>query len=269
MNTMLLAIAITIVASSVAILGIGFLQWRVRSETLARHHYMADPLLNVVATLYAVLLGFVVAAAMDRYERARDNADTEATSVHTIYQLARALPDKSRSLIRHSCRQYCLSVVNDEWPEMENGRTSAKAWEAYSTLWDNVMSFTPDNDREICATEGLITEMHQLAENRSNRVVALKRSVGPATWLFVWGGAGITMMFTCFLASRRSILQTVMTALVAGTIGLNMVLLFVIATPFSGDFKIHSTAFELNLQMMARDSGKPLVVPDEEEIETH
>jgi hypothetical protein len=265
MNTLLLALGIATIAGVVSTLGIIIVRWRVSAKTLMRHQNIADPMLNVVATLYAVLLGFVVAAAMDRYEKARDNADTEATSVHTIYHLARGLSDPSRNLIRNSCREYCLTVIKDEWPQMEHGETSPKAWDAYSQLWDQVMSFSPNNDREICADEGLVAEMQQLAENRSSRVVALKRTVGPATWLFVWGGAAITMAFTYLLASRGTALQNTMTALVAVSIGLNMILLFVIATPFSGDFKIHSTAFELNLQMMAHDPGRTLTIPDDED----
>jgi hypothetical protein len=269
MNTVILAISVATGAALVSVLGIRFVRWRVSQDTLSSHQVAVDPMLNVVATLYAVLLGFVVAAAMDRYEKVRDNADTEANSVHTIYHLARGLPENDRIAIRKSCRDYCYTVIHDEWPEMDRGNTSAKAWDAYSKMWDQIMSFTPDNDREICADEGLVAEMQQLAENRSNRVVALKRTVGPATWLFVWGGAAITMIFTYFMAARRTVFQSVMTALVAFTVGLNMVLLMVIATPFSGDFKIHSTAFELTLQMMARDPGKALVLPDPDEEETN
>jgi len=265
MNTLILAVGISTMAAVVSIIGIRLVRWRVSKDTLSSHQAIADPMLNVVATLYAVLLGFVVAAAMDRYEKARDNADTEATSVHTIYHLARGLSDPNRKLIRNSCREYCVTVIHDEWPEMEHGNTSPKAWEAYSKLWDQIMSFSPSNDREVCADEGLVAEMQQLAENRSSRVVALKRTVGPATWLFVWGGAAITMVFTYLLASRGTVMQSVMTALVAVSIGLNMVLLFVIATPFAGDFKVHSTAFELNLQMMAHDPGKPLSIQDDDD----
>ncbi|MFX5801512.1 hypothetical protein ABTE09_20600, partial [Acinetobacter baumannii] len=66
------------------------------------------------------------------------------------------------------------------------------------------MTFTPENDREVCADEGLVASMQQLAENRSNRIVTMKKGVSPATWLFVWGGAAITMIFTYLLAARAS-----------------------------------------------------------------
>ena len=53
-------------------------------QSLRSHHEVSDPLLACVGTLFAVLLGFMVANAMTRYDLARVNMEQEAGALGAI-----------------------------------------------------------------------------------------------------------------------------------------------------------------------------------------
>jgi hypothetical protein len=71
--------------------------WLVRKylglSSLREHHEVSDPLLACVGTLFAVLIGFMVASAMGRFEEARLNVEREAGAVSDLYRLSLGLPE--------------------------------------------------------------------------------------------------------------------------------------------------------------------------------
>src|ERR1700733_3570972 len=87
-NCMLTTLAV--VAASIG----GMLLFRrfVSLENLRTHHDVVDPLLAVLGTLFAILLGFMLANSMQRFEEARATIQQEAGAVGDLYRLADGLP---------------------------------------------------------------------------------------------------------------------------------------------------------------------------------
>src|SRR5262249_16554790 len=138
---------------------------------------LADPSLNVVATLFSILLGFLVAGSMDDFSDARSEVETEANRLVSIHHLADALPDQYRISIRKKCEDYCDAMIKEEWPMMAQKQTSMRVWIASQGIWGNVLNFAPANDRDVNVHEALITACEELGEARRNRIVAMRSSL--------------------------------------------------------------------------------------------
>src|SRR5688572_21472899 len=101
-------------------------------EFLKEHHPVSDPLLACVGTLFAILLGFMVANAMTRFEEARVNVEQEAGAVGDIYRLSRGLPQDVGAEIRADCFKYVDGVLQVEWKTMDKDRKmSYEVWNLY------------------------------------------------------------------------------------------------------------------------------------------
>jgi len=91
--------------------------WRIlKLEDLKEQHDVTDPLLQVVGMMFAILLGFMVGDAMNRFATARQIVQQEASSIGDVYRLAGGFSPADREWLRSVCLLYVDDVVADDWP---------------------------------------------------------------------------------------------------------------------------------------------------------
>ena len=109
-----------------AVAGLALVQRLVPPERRKEQNDFAGFIFAVLGVAYAVLLAFVVIAVWQDYETAKTNVDSEAHELAGVYFLASRLPEPDRTRIQDLVRTYVRVVVEQEWPMMERGKTSAR-----------------------------------------------------------------------------------------------------------------------------------------------
>lgn len=216
---------------------------------LRDHHEVSDPLLACVGTLFAILLGFMVANAMTRFEEARLNVEREAGAISDIYRLSRGLPEKAGLIIRSDCSKYVNGVIEDEWPKMAQRKMSYDVWKHYGQIWTDVLSYEPQTNRENNIHTTMLSSMASLGDCRRIRATQMSYSVPHVLWGVVLIGAFATGILVLFFGIENVVMQSFTTALVNLVLFLNVFLLATYDEPFCGDVSVRPHAFEV-----ARDS---------------
>lgn len=245
MNTIGHAVLLVVGFVCVALTGQYFVNKKVKREVLELHHSAGEAMMGVVGTLFSVLLGFMVAGAMDKYHDAMVRGEDEASNVASVFRVARGLSDIDRPRIRQFCREYVDDVIDSEWPKMEAGIKINHGWVTYQKLWEAVVAVVPENDRQSNLQQGIISSMQSLGENRRARIMLAQKQTPPALWAVVAVGAIITLALSYVFASQFPKVQGFMTTLVATALALNIWLLAAYAHPYSGELKIQPTMFTL------------------------
>lgn len=263
MNTLGIGVLIIGFATYISVAGaLAFRKLGERTNTdFGKLHGMADPMLNVVATLFSILLGFLVADAMEKYSTIQGQCEIEALKLADIYALGRGMDDSHRTPLQDACVEYCHAVINDEWPLMAQHKTSPLVWQANRKIWDATLLYDPAGDRETDIHQSLIDAVRDLGESRRSRIVAMRQRLSPALWIVVIGGSIILMACTYMFFIENPKLQGLMIAMVALSLALNVFLLAIYSSPFVGDLKIRPEAFELDAQTFIRGSA-PLTIPE-------
>ena len=76
---------------------------------------------GVLATGFAVLLGFVVFLAFESFDTSRSGAETEAQVVREQFETAQLFPVAVRASLMGELVCYARTVVHGEWPKMRAG----------------------------------------------------------------------------------------------------------------------------------------------------
>src|SRR6187200_910536 len=76
---------------------------------------------GVLATGFAVLLGFVVFLAFESFDTSRTGAQAEAAIVAQQFETAQLMPVAARAPLSGELVCYARNVVYREWPRMESG----------------------------------------------------------------------------------------------------------------------------------------------------
>jgi hypothetical protein len=238
-----------------------FVRRRVDVSQLSVHHDVADPLLSVVGTLFSVLLGFLVAGAMTRFDEARINIQEEAGSVGHVFRLADGLEPATRKTLQHTCLDYVSAVLDEEWEAMEQKQASQAAWDAYSKLWYVSVTFEPKTDGQSDVHQALLDAMRSLGNFRIKRFAVMATQMPIGMWIVVFVGGIATIIMTYFFEVKSERVQIMMTALVATVMALNIFLLANYDYPFSGDVHVPPRAFELQRELFSSILNVPKPKP--------
>jgi hypothetical protein len=251
MNSTLLGIIVVTLSTLLAVSGMLLVRKTVGLDRIQKFHEISGDMLSVIGTLYAVLLGFIVVDVMSNVQEMRYNVEQEANALGNVYLCADGLPDDLRKKVQGYCREYLDLVVNKEWASMANGKSNEQAHVVTWKLWRVATHLDATKQGDQSIKDRMLEELSNLSDNRRTRLVTATHGVAPIMWVILLVGGVFTMIFTYFFGLENLIAQSIMTALIAITLSLNIFLIYLFGYPFSGDVNVTPEAFELNAKLFS------------------
>ncbi len=241
--------------SLLSVLGLLFVRRTFHLEKLKSCHEVGGYLLSVVGTMYAVLLGLIVVDAMTKFQTARTIVEQEANSLADVFLLSGSFPEKKGNKIRILCNSYVKQVLEDEWPAMEKGGVSLPARRAVIELMKEVMDFEPVTENQKAIYPIAVQEACQVWDFRRARTNMAQHGIPVVEWSVLVIGALVTIIFTYFFGLESAGAQMAMTSMVSLLISLNMYLVVLFGSPFSGDLIVSSDAFRVDQKIFDNQLG--------------
>ncbi len=208
-------------------------------------------MLTILGTLVSILLGLLVSSADEQYRSLEQSVNSEATSVNEVFRLARGLPPATASVLQDRCIEYCDKVIADDWPAMTRGEVSEEVTRAFTDLSDTIVKFHPASNGETTLQGAIIGAITDVGQNRGVRVVASQST---------WTHRMLPLILTCavvvlacaylYAGQGSSLLHSVLVALVAITLGVNIGVIFLMTRPFASEWAIQPEGFKLRAKIM-------------------
>ncbi|HEX3244940.1 MAG TPA: hypothetical protein VHX16_06005 [Chloroflexota bacterium] len=248
MTTVLLLVLIIGATVLASVGGLWVVRRLVSIETLERNNPVADPMYQIVAVLYAVLLAFIVALILGNFDQAARTADHEALELADVHRLAGQYGGEVGQHIQELTTSYAQTVIADEWPLLGDGRSSERAWAVFDDIEDAADRLEPTTPREQILYDQLLTQLHELYANRQLRLLFARGILHPLLWcgLLVFGAAIVA--FGWLFGTRNVRAHAAMTAMVAAAITFVLFMAATFDRPFSSDLRVTPVALEAALQ---------------------
>ena len=198
-----------IVALGIALSVVGLLVARrlLPLDTLALHHDITGAQFQVVGTLYAVLLAFIVITVWQRYDSLTTTVELEAANVLELFRDAEEYPADVHDTLQADLRTYVDAVIGDEWDAMSHGAESTTAQVAFEDLWRRYRDLPVHDDRELAAQIETLRRMNDMAANRHLRLLRSRSKIPPILWVGLLAGAMLAVSFSYFFGARSVALQ--------------------------------------------------------------
>src|SRR5262249_32405663 len=126
-----------------AISGMLLVRRSVQLDSLEVHREYAGYVYTTLGAAYAVLLSFMVVASWNRFQEAQQTTSKEALALATLFHLAAQFDDSTRTEIQTSLLAYAQTVIDEEWPAMDRGSVSDRAWSLSDQLRDVYLRAPP------------------------------------------------------------------------------------------------------------------------------
>jgi hypothetical protein len=210
---------------------------------------------GVIATGFAVLLGFVVFLAFESYDTSRSGAETEAQIVAHQFQTAQLLPKAVRQPMSDELVCYARNVVYQEWPQMESTGSTALINPWTVAMFRILETVEPRQASE--AYSKWLDERSDRQAARGDRLHGAEGVIPAPLWIVLFLSAGVIFVFMLFFADsgERKIVQGAMMGGVALVVTSMLVLLWFLNTPYhSGIGGLRPTAMQRTLKLFDVES---------------
>jgi hypothetical protein len=231
-----LAVAILVVAGSAAV--------GVAAMLLVRRHapdgsYFHDGdraagVFGVLATGFAVLIGFVVFLGFTSYDSARSGAESEARIVAQQVETAQLMPAGVRDELSVELVCYARSVAGVQWAKMQEG-TLGESLNPWSVkLFETLKGIEPHTATEEAAYSKWLDERSAREEARSDRVHGAVGVIPTPLWYVLFFTAGVIFLYMLLFADsgERAFVQGVMMGTVVAVVVSLLLLLQFLDNPF-------------------------------------
>jgi hypothetical protein len=228
---------------TMASIGLTIFNRFVSVEVRRAHNDLAGFTVAIVAVTYAVLLAFIAVATWETYSRAQEIVEREAAFVGNIYRDTVGLPGDVGIGIRADLKDYIRMVVEEEWPEQQNGETPSSAWTPLYKLHAAIVTLRPENQGEAVVEAELLKTLNDLYAARANRISAAEGHIPEVVWWLILLGGMITTGYVYLFGFHSFRMHLTMTAAISASLALVVVLIMALDWPFRGEVSISSDAF--------------------------
>jgi hypothetical protein len=217
---------------------------------------------GVLATGFAVLLGFVVFLAFESFDTSRSGAGAEAQVVAEQFETAQLMPAAVRGRFSGELICYARSVVHQEWPQMESGSLGDGFNPWGVTMFRTLKTTKPRSASEQTAFGKWLDQRTDRQDARNDRTHGAEGVIPAALWIVLFLSAVTIFIFMLFFAdsAERATVQAMMMGSVAIVITSTLLLLWFLDNPYNhGLGGLRPVAMERTLALIAserHDAGR-------------
>ena len=213
---------------------------------------------GVLATGFAVLLGFVVFLAFESFDTARSGAETEAQIVAQQFETAQLFPVAVRASLSGDLVCYARTVIHKEWPQMEAGTLGATVNPWGVATFRTLRTVDPRTASEQAAYSKWLDQRSDRESARSDRVHGAEGVIAAPLWIVLFISATVIFIFMLFFAdsAERAVVQATMMGGVAIVISSTLLLLWFLDNPYhAGVGGLRPVAMERGIRVLDQEAA--------------
>lgn len=217
---------------------------------------------GVLATGFAVLLGFVVFLAFESYDTARSGAEAEAQIVAEQVETAQLFPVAVRGRLSGELVCYARNVIHQEWPKMQAGTVGDTLNPWTVVMFQTLRTVEPRSASEQAAYSKWLDQRTDREDARADRTHGAEGVIPLPLWIVLLISAVTIFVFMLFFAdsAERAVVQATMMGGVAVVITSTLLLLWFLDNPFHGGIgSLRPVAMERTVSILDNDQASGAV----------
>jgi hypothetical protein len=243
----------------------------VRRRAPAGSHFedgdRAAGVFGVLATGFAVLLGFVVFLAFESFDTSRTGAETEAQIVTQQFETAQFFPVAARGPLSGELVCYARTVIYQEWPQMESGTLGDTVNPWGIATFNTLKTVDPQTPSEQAAYAKWLDQRSDRETARGDRNHGAEGVIPVPLWIVLLLSATVILIYMLFFAdsAEHAVVQGMMMGAVAVVVSSTLLLLWFLDNPYhAGVGGLRPVAMERATRILdqeAAEVGNTFTIP--------
>jgi hypothetical protein len=256
-----------VVVTTVAITAMLLVRRRAPAGSYFEDGDRAAGVFGVLATGFAVLLGFVVFIAFESFDTSRSGAETEAQIVTQQFETAQFFPVAARAPLAGALFCYARTVIHQEWRQMQSNTLGDKANPWGVATFRILRTVQPKTATEQAAFAKWLDQRSDREQARAARIHGGEGVIPVPLWIVLLLSASVIFVFMLFFAdsAERMKVQATLMGGVAIVISSTLLLLWFLNNPYhAGAGGLRPVAMERGVRILDQEAavvGDKLKIP--------
>jgi len=261
---------VVVVVTAVAITAMLLVRRRAPEGSYFEDGDRAAGVFGVLATGFAVLLGFVVFLAFESFDTSRSGAEAEAEIVTQQFETAQLFPAVARARLSGELVCYARTVIHQEWPKMQAGTLGDTVNPWGVATFRTLQTVEPRSASEQAAYGKWLDQRFDRGHARADRTHGAEGVIPVPLWIVLLLSAALIFLFMLFFAdsAERAVVQATMIGGVAIVVSSTLLLLWFLDNPYhAGVGGLRPTAMERGIRILDQEAaavGGKLTIPCDE-----
>jgi hypothetical protein len=270
--TLLVGSLIIIVTTALAVGALLAVRTRAPDGGFFNDSDRAAGVFGVLATGFAVLLGFVVFLAFASFDASRAGAESEALLVVQQFETAQFLDKESASELGGQLICYGRYVAETEWQQLEDGSLEEEVNPWSIVMFQTFQEVEPEGPAEEAAYSKWLDQTSEREQARLDRVHGGEGVIPTSLWIVLFLAAAVIFVYMLFFADagERAFIQGLQIGTVTAVIVATLLLINALNTPFRdgvGGLRPVSMERSLDILESVSDIGVSVTPPCSEDGE--
>jgi hypothetical protein len=207
---------------------------------------------QAIGVFYGITVGLIAVGVWNTNSNASELVSKEATAIAMLYRDVNGYPEPLRTELRSKLRDYTVFVINEAWPaqrkgEGQNVNAGTKIMDEFQS---RLFSFEPSTAGQIALHTETLRAYNNLLEYRRLRIDAVNSGLSTVMWAVIWLGAVISIGVAYFFNIEDGKLHAILVGLMAGFLGIVILMIIINDKPFYGYVSISSDPYKLILDKL-------------------
>ena len=234
--------------TAAAVAGLAAVRRAGRQAYYREYHDQIVVAIELVALVFAVVVGLVLVAAWERSVDAEHSAADEFGALRNVVRLTAVFPSPEREALQAAALDYGRLVLDREWPAM--ARDAAPEPSVVAAFTDLFGRYVALNGTAIGATsayDAVLAQLNDLDDARGERVLASQIRLPPFFWFSITATAALMVGLTWLLGVREFRLHALLVGVVAFAATLMLAAVAAVDRPFGPPMGISPAPYAARL----------------------
>jgi hypothetical protein len=196
-------------------------------------------ILPPLATIFALLVGFLAAQDWSQNERASSAVNREASALRAVVLLAAAFPGETETRLRQLIRGYIQEAITQEWPAMaRHDATLSIAPQKLAAALQLALSLAPEREGQVAAQREMVASLESALDGRRQRIILSRSSLDWVKWTVLLAQAGLTLLAIAMVHSDNRSANRIILTIFATAVGVAILLIASHSRPFTGELSV-------------------------------
>jgi hypothetical protein len=213
---------------------------------------MIGQFLSTMGVFFGITLGLISVGVWDTFNDVEGKVGREASSVAALYRDVKFYPEPVGSQLRAELKEYTRYVIEEAWPQQQQGAVPMGGTERISTFQKTLYEFSPVTDGQKILHAEAMSQFNELIQARRERLRSVKQGLPAAVWWVVVLGALLSIAVTWLFQMKRFALHITLTVALSSLLGLLVFLMAAMDNPYRGSYSVGPDAFKLVYESLMR-----------------
>jgi hypothetical protein len=247
---------VTIVVAAIAIAAMLFVRRRAPEGSYFADGDRASGVFGVLASGFAILLGFIVFLAFTSYDQSRTGSESEARTVAQQVETAQFFASPAREELTGGLVCYARYVAGPEWDRLQSGSLGDEVNPWGAAMFKMLTSVEPETASEQTAYDKWFDQTADRQQARQDRVHGAVGVIPTPLWIALFTIAIVIFVYMLFFADTGESAVTqgmLMGSVVVVIVGLLLLLQFLDNPYRPGIGALRPVAMERTLRIIDQE----------------